>query len=381
MKLKWLVSVITLLLWIGVCPSWGQQEEDPLLVVPDEAYENMVEEDAEIVADTKRYTLINNGVSSIQWKVEWESDWLTASPDRGVLPAQDRTNVVLRILPMASSMPEGVYTDTLVFTNILSREQFERDVQLTVVAKGTGAISVIILPDEASSAGGQWRISNITDNLWRSSGDVITGLQPDNYTITFRDVDDYITPLDTEVSADEMESGQVTLATAIYQTVALAGFRLSVSDDQTINPDNPVFILEGAASGGSKPYEFQWSVARRPVGSGLVNFALLTSVQSKVSTSLGDPVVEGNYEILLSATDSDGRLTAENITITVDESAPKDEEEEEEPTIDTDIPSEEDDDEAIVPNLPACAPMAVPMMGMILLGLGFLGVVSRRRLR
>ena len=155
MKLKWMVPAVALLLWIGVCPSLGQQTDD-LLVIPADGYENMVEEDGEIVADTKRYTLINNGGTTIQWKVEWEADWLTVSPDSGILPAQERTNIQLRISPDASSMPEGVYTDTLVITNILTRVEFERDVQLSVVAKGTGAISVVIIPNEA---GGQWRIT------------------------------------------------------------------------------------------------------------------------------------------------------------------------------------------------------------------------------
>jgi hypothetical protein len=377
MKLKCIVTVATLLLLIGIAPSWGQQAEDPLIVVPEEGYTNMVEEDAEIIADSKRYTLINNGTETIQYRVEWSADWFTVTPDRGDIPAQSRTNIELRISPDASEMPQGVYTDTIVITNILTRVEYERDVRLDVTAEGTGAVSVIILPNEAAQAGAQWRISNVS-NLWRSSGDVLTGLPPGYYTITFRAVDDYITPLDLQVTPDDMEAGQVAVFTAIYQTVALAGLKLSVPEDMTIPPDNPSVILEGAASGGEMPYEFRWSVARRPVGSGLVNFSQLTDVQTKVSAALSDPVVEGNYEILLQATDSDGRIVADTVTIKVDEEAPGDTEDEE-PPMDTDEPSDQDGEGPIVPDVPSCAPMTMPMLGLALCGIGLLGVLSRRK--
>src|SRR5207249_7432602 len=64
------------------------------------------------------YTLTNRGDLQLGWSVSVTNNWLLVSPPNGVLPSNGAANVTLSIKPNANLLTNGIYSDTITFTNL-----------------------------------------------------------------------------------------------------------------------------------------------------------------------------------------------------------------------------------------------------------------------
>ncbi|MBN2310387.1 MAG: M6 family metalloprotease domain-containing protein [Candidatus Hydrogenedentes bacterium] len=78
-------------------------------------------------------------------------------------------------------------------------------------------IAVFIVPEAAVLAGAQWRLDA---GAWRDSGDVITGLSPGTYTVSFSDVTGYNTPADELITLSGGH-GETVLGEYTVETIPL----------------------------------------------------------------------------------------------------------------------------------------------------------------
>ena len=95
------------------------------------------------------YTLANTGFANLTWSAAKTSDWVSVSPSAGTLQPGKSTTVTVSILPPAGSFTEGVYTDTVTFTNVTNGYgNTTRGVTLTIsagylaVTPSTGLLSI-----------------------------------------------------------------------------------------------------------------------------------------------------------------------------------------------------------------------------------------------
>lgn len=77
----------------------------------------------------------------------------------------------------------------------------------------TGSLTVNLQPQEAATAGAQWRVDGGT---WQTSGVTVSGLAPGDHTVTFSDVVGWIRPADMQVS---VAVNQTSNATGTYTAV------------------------------------------------------------------------------------------------------------------------------------------------------------------
>ncbi|MDR3583221.1 MAG: C1 family peptidase [Candidatus Pacebacteria bacterium] len=79
---------------------------------------------------------------------------------------------------------------------------------------GNGAVSAIISPASAVSAGAQWSIDNGT--TWNKSGDVVSEPSGKTYTVTYKSVSGFTTPVSRSIT---VTLGQLATATEVYTQV------------------------------------------------------------------------------------------------------------------------------------------------------------------
>ena len=79
------------------------------------------------------FTLSNDGSDALSWAVASSANWLDVTPGGGVLMPSGPTTVVTA-LPNAigASLPTGIYTAALWFTNLTSGRSFSRSVRLRI---------------------------------------------------------------------------------------------------------------------------------------------------------------------------------------------------------------------------------------------------------
>lgn len=356
---------------------------DPLLdandmrVLPYSDFLQNVEEDQEIVPNYKVYELTNIYSSApIEWRVDWTVDWLDVEPSSGIIFNDETQLVKVTLNENAESLDIGTYADVLLFTDLNTRQTKTRMVTLNIVEEKTAAVMVLIEPTEAVANGAQWRLNDSPNVAWQDSGDVIRNLPTMDYTVSFREAEGYVTPTDITITEQQMNSEQISVITIKYIKDSIGAFSVTLPDDMELNINEPITQIEGQARGGMRPYQFQWSVSQRPPGSGRVNFTDLASVYSKVSASISDPVLAGDYTITLSATDSDGREASDSMIITV-KTMSSDDDDLPDMDVDTDQPTESKDPIVINPN--GCAPTTMASLSLTLFGLLVLRVVNRRR--
>ncbi|MBN1846203.1 MAG: hypothetical protein JW810_11005 [Sedimentisphaerales bacterium] len=115
------------------CQNLVDLAPDDLMVTPDEPFVSAGDPGGPFVPASKTYTLTNTGSGSLNWSANWtETGWLDVSQTSGSLNPSQSVNVQVSILAAANSLPEGVYTDTVDFTNQTSGIPQARDVTLRV---------------------------------------------------------------------------------------------------------------------------------------------------------------------------------------------------------------------------------------------------------
>ncbi|MFO7776200.1 MAG: S8 family serine peptidase [Candidatus Hydrogenedentota bacterium] len=143
---------------------------------------------------------------------------------------------------------DGVETITRRDTNVTE------DLSLTAQFEvGTGSIEVFIEPQEAVNAGAQW----ILDGDTYASGETVDGLEPGDYTVTFSDMNDWLTPEAEEVTVEAGETAEVMAAYLDFGIadvdrllgLSLGGNVLTIEaagiteDTEVYIGDEPVFLL------------------------------------------------------------------------------------------------------------------------------------------
>ena len=94
---------------------------------------------------SKTYTLTNTGTASINWTATHlpAADWITLSSTSGTLTAGGNTAVTVSINSGAASLGQGIYTDTVTFTNTTNGVgNTTRPVSLTVATKTLTSVAV-----------------------------------------------------------------------------------------------------------------------------------------------------------------------------------------------------------------------------------------------
>ena len=98
---------------------------------------------------SQTYTVTNTGFGSMSWSATKTASWVGVTPSSGVLLFGKSTTVTVSILSAANGFTEGVYTDTIAFTNLTNGNgNTTRGVTLTVaggylsIAPSTGLLSV-----------------------------------------------------------------------------------------------------------------------------------------------------------------------------------------------------------------------------------------------
>ncbi len=72
-----------------------------------------------------------------------------------------------------------------------------------------GRLQVTLSPDAAVVAGAQWRLTNEAAGVWHNSGDTVKALVG-SYTLTFKDVNDWVKPADQQLVLTTSETTRVT---------------------------------------------------------------------------------------------------------------------------------------------------------------------------
>ncbi len=289
-------------------------------VVPQAGFYSVMEEGGPVFPRTKTFMVINNSSRTLQWTAASSQTWVDLNPTSGNIPAGDRRPIEVTLNDEAYRLDLGEYEDTLVITDLGTGTVIEREIRLSVVEKRPAAVMTIIEPQEVAESGAQWRIVNADEPRWMNSGEIATDLFVGNYDLECSDVEGWFTPTQIQVTTEQMVSQQITVVRAVYTSEIGGSFTAVAGADQTVSADNAVVTLNGKATGGVRPYMFDWSVAHRPPGAGSVTFSKMTSVNAYpayLATIGGDPVVAGDYVMRLTVTDTRGLVQTDTLTVTV----------------------------------------------------------------
>ncbi|MHC4676045.1 MAG: BACON domain-containing protein, partial [Planctomycetota bacterium] len=110
---------------------------DDLRIAPPERFSPSGPEGGLFTPSNKIYTLTNNGPSTLSWTADVTQPWLDVDPNAGVLDIGDSNTVELSLNANASGLPQGMYSDTVTFTNTSSGITQTREVILEVFPAGT----------------------------------------------------------------------------------------------------------------------------------------------------------------------------------------------------------------------------------------------------
>jgi len=100
------------------------------------------------------YGLTNAGTAALSWAAGGTEAWLSLSSTGGVLASRGYTNVNVCVNTNANDLPEGTYSDTVTFSNLLTANVRQRDVALHVTPPRVHFFSLDT--DPGWSGQGQW---------------------------------------------------------------------------------------------------------------------------------------------------------------------------------------------------------------------------------
>lgn len=104
-----------------------------LEVTPAEDFEPAGEPGGPFAPSSKTYTIRNIGGSSLYWGLSKTAAWLQLSPTFGQLTPGSSAQTTVSLKSDANLLEDGVYTDTLTFTNLSNHEAHTRQVTLTII--------------------------------------------------------------------------------------------------------------------------------------------------------------------------------------------------------------------------------------------------------
>ncbi|MHC4581653.1 MAG: BACON domain-containing protein, partial [Planctomycetota bacterium] len=103
-----------------------------LEVTPTEDFEPSGAPGGPFTPPSKQYELTNSGEAAINWTVTKTVDWLDLDSESGVLDPCETTIVTVGLNAAAAGLEEGVYTDTLTFTDTTNDQEVTRGVTLSI---------------------------------------------------------------------------------------------------------------------------------------------------------------------------------------------------------------------------------------------------------
>ncbi|UCD29416.1 MAG: hypothetical protein JSV03_02735, partial [Planctomycetota bacterium] len=110
----------------------GTGLRDYLEIAPPGSFEFWGHPGGPFTPSSKDYALTNTGPVAISWSVTKTASWLDLSSVDGILEPSEFTTLIVSLNAEVYSLAEGVYTDTLVFTNTTSGIVHPREIILRV---------------------------------------------------------------------------------------------------------------------------------------------------------------------------------------------------------------------------------------------------------
>ena len=110
----------------------GQGIADYMVVTPGAEFDSSGHPGGPFVPANAVYQVTNLGPVPIQWTGFHAQNWLSIAPAGGTLNPGASTNVTVAFTVNAASLPQGVHTDTIVFSNTVSGMTANRSVSLSV---------------------------------------------------------------------------------------------------------------------------------------------------------------------------------------------------------------------------------------------------------
>ena len=105
---------------------------DELTIAPATPLESTGAEGGPFVPSSTTYTLTNTGANPLDWSATASASWLTVSAGSGTLSPDASITVDVSINATANTLPQGTYSDTVVFGNATSGVNQGRNVVLVV---------------------------------------------------------------------------------------------------------------------------------------------------------------------------------------------------------------------------------------------------------
>jgi hypothetical protein len=135
---------------VAVCFA-GSAVATDLEITPVEDFEPSGYVGGPFTPSSKDYQLRNVGPNSLYWGADVTVAWLDLHPDDwGELDPDESTIVTVSLTADANSLGEGIYADTLTFTDITNGGEQTRDVTLTI-STAAGVLQITPVADFESS--------------------------------------------------------------------------------------------------------------------------------------------------------------------------------------------------------------------------------------
>jgi len=107
-----------------------------LEITPVDNFESSGAPGGPFTPSSKDYQLTNNGPDLLWWGADKSAGWLAINPDWGALDPNESVIVRLSLTAEANSLPEGPYTDTVMFMDFTNNINHTRQATLTVAVPG-----------------------------------------------------------------------------------------------------------------------------------------------------------------------------------------------------------------------------------------------------
>jgi immune inhibitor A len=191
------------------------------------------------------------------------------------------------------------------------------DASLSTTYTEKATLTVTLNPSQAASAGAQWR--RVGTTTWFNSGATESGLDAGTYDIEYKDIDDYNTPSDGEITLSESEHGttsatytpKYSLKVTITPAGAVAGGAkwrrtgtstwLDSGANETGLPNGTVTIEFRAAPGYATPADLEQTISGMYVAAPTVAYPAIT-----FSVNASNESGENGDQVTVSASISDG---------------------------------------------------------------------------
>ena len=136
---------------------------DNLEVMPETEFETSGHPGGPFSPSSTVYTVSNVGTGRIAWTAGSARNWVTVTPSSGILEAGASAEVMVAINSQVTALPEGIYSNTVIFSNVTTTVTQTRKAQLTIKAPPPAPFN----PIPTNGAVGVATTTNLT---WNNSG-------------------------------------------------------------------------------------------------------------------------------------------------------------------------------------------------------------------